>query len=84
MKAGRALAGRRPGRWLSRVSVDRAGPFLFAVLIMPVLLQSTQSDSLGTVSKEKAAPSIVLEARNLLGAVGPVTVEVIPGSERVL
>jgi len=60
---------------------ERAVHFLSAALIMPVLLQATQSDSFRTASEEKTAPPVVIEVRNLLGAVGPVTVEIIPGSE---
>src|SRR5258708_36380215 len=69
------------GRSVVTPLVGRAVHFFSAVLIMPVLLQATQSDSCRTVSEEKPAPPVVIEVRNLLGAVGPVTVEIIPGSE---
>src|SRR5258708_33038956 len=69
------------GRSVVTPLVGRAVHFFSAVLIMPVLLQATQSDPFRTASEEKPAPPVVIEVRNLLGAVGPVTVEIIPGSE---
>lgn len=58
--------------------------FLLAALVIPAAIQAMQFSSSELGSGKKPTPPIVLEVSNLLGAAGPVAIEVIPGSESVI